>query len=426
MTEILDKLSRLVTARPYVTILVLLAITVLLAAGVTRRAPPTKGADVAFLPPGHPVAEATGDIGELFEESGEISVVTLVFRGEALTPDGLSQMSALIAAIESDSSVRELLARVDPIISPSHVLTDVPEIDDLESVTQEEIDAVLRDYPVIQAALAGLTGTDADGSKVAVANIRLSDTGGEKTQDAERRIHELAVGDDGFLEVSSISPTVVEDEYKEATESGMAPLIGLALLLITALLLLFTRALSDTLLTLAGLVIAIMWVVGAEGWLGPNALGLIGPPSSLTAMVPVIIISLTVNYAIQAVSHYHEQRAAGEPVLQAVRMGFRNVTIPLMLAVVTTIVSLLATLFSPIGVIGDFGIVAGLGVGMSLLVMLTLIPAGRTIIDRRRESRGTLPPALFQAHFPASAGWPSGWGEALRVGRRPTSLLCLR
>ena len=43
--------------------------------------------------------------------------------------------------------------------------------------------------------------------------------------------------------------------------------------------------------------------------------------------------------------------------------------------------------------IGDFGIVAGLGVGISLLVMLTLIPAGRILIDRRREARGTLKPA---------------------------------
>ena len=28
--------------------------------------------------------------------------------------------------------------------------------------------------------------------------------------------------------------------------------------------------------------------------------------------------------------------------------------------------------------------------GMSLMVMLTLVPAGRTIIDRRREARGKL------------------------------------
>ena len=65
----------------------------------------------------------------------------------------------------------------------------------------------------------------------------------------------------------------------------MGPLIGLALLLIAALLLLFTRTLSDMLLTLAGLVFSITWVVGAEGWLGPNALGLIGPPSLYHLMI---------------------------------------------------------------------------------------------------------------------------------------------
>ena len=105
------------------------------------------------------------------------------------------------------------------------------------------------------------------------------------------------------------------------------------------------------------------------------------------------MIGLTVDYAIQTVSHYRERRHAGDAVLPAVRTGLRNVTVPLLLAAVTTIVSLLAGLFSPIGIVGDFGIVAGMGVGLSLIVMLTLIPAGRTILDRRREARGTLRPA---------------------------------
>ena len=129
-------------------------------------------------------------------------------------------------------------------------------------------------------------------------------------------------------------------------------------------------------------------------------------------MVPVIVISLTVDYAIQAVSHYREQRVEGRPVLAAVRNGLRHVTVPLVLAAVTTIVSLLATLFSPIGVIGDFGVVAGLGVGLSLIVMLTLVPAGRTIIDRRRESRGTLKPAR-----PISNALPGIPGAAEALGK---------
>ena len=388
MSRVLDRFSRLVTARPYITLLVLLLLTVVLAAGATRRAPPTEGASVAFLPPGNAIADAVDKLDEFFGEASDVRLVTLVFRGEALTPAGLAQMDSLLDDIVGRPAVGELLAPPDPIIAASSLIEAVAGID-AASVTQAEIDSV-RAVPEIGGVLAALSGTDTDGTLVTVATIRLRDTGDERVAEAERTINKLAAAAEGPLRVSSLSPAVIEDEYKEATESGMAPLIGLALLLIAALILLFLRTLSDLLLTLAGLVLSIIWIVGAEGWLGPNGLGWIGPPSSLTVMVPIILISLTVDYAIQAVSHYRERRAEGETVIHAVQTGLHNVAIPLALAAVTTMASFLSTLFSPISVVGDFGVVAALGVGLSLMVMLTLVPAGRTIIDRRRESRGRL------------------------------------
>lgn len=141
-------------------------------------------------------------------------------------------------------------------------------------------------------------------------------------------------------------------------------------------------------------------------------------------MVPIIIIGLTVDYAIQTVSHYREQRVAGEPVVGAVQMGLRNVTVPLVLAAVTTIVSLLAGLFSPINIIGDFGIIAGLGVGLSLIVMLTLLPAGRTILDRRRETRGTLrQPRLISTAFPGVEGVAEALGKGVTRAPVPYFLI---
>ena len=419
--KILDRLSLLVTARPWITLLVLLIVTVVLAAGADRREPPTEGADLAFLPPGHPIVAATETIENSFANSGDVRVATLVFRGEAFTPGGLTQMSALVDEVARDPAVSGLLVATNPIVAPSSLLQSALGVDGFESVTQPEIDAA-RGAPELQGVFAAIAGTDVDGTPVAIATINLIDTGDDRIVDAERRIGDLATEDEGPLRVSALTPVIIEDEYKEATESGMAPLILLALILITALLLLFTRALSDTLLTLFGLIISIIWIVGAEGWLGPGALGLIGAPSSLTAMVPVILISLTVDYAIQAISHYREQRTAGEPVAEAVRKGLRNVTVPLTLAAVTTMVSLLAGLFSPIGVVGDFGVVAGMGVGLSLIVMLTLIPAGRTIIDRRSEARGTLKPAR-----PISNALPGVPQLAERLGgsvtRRPAPYL---
>ena len=421
MTRVLDRFSWLVTARPYITILVLLVITVGLGAGASLRAEPTEGASLEFLPPGSPYTAAVEELDEFFGEASDVSVVTLVFRGEAFTPDGLSQMDALLDDIIATPRVAELLAPPDPIIAPSLLFETFGAVSDFGSVTQAEIDAKSA-MPELAGAFAAMSGDDSDGTSVTVSTIRLRDTGDERVAEAERAINDLALNSEGPLRISSVSLIVIEDEYKEAIESGMAPLIGLALLLIAGLILLFLRTFSDLLITLTGLVFSLTWIVGAEGWLGPNGLGWIGPPSSLSAMVPIIVISLTVDYAIQAVSHYREQRGEGESVLQAVRIGLRNVAIPLLLAAVTTIASFLSTLFSPIGVIGDFGVVAGLGVGLSLIVMLTLVPAGRTIVDRRREARGTLaPPRSVSSALPGIERAAEMLGKAL--ARRPAPYL---
>ena len=421
MTRVLDKFSWLVTARPYITILVLLVITVGFGAGASLRAEPTEGASLEFLPPGNPYTAAVEELDEFFGEASDVSVVTLVFRGEAFTPDGLSQMDALVDDIIATPGVAELLAPPDPIIAPSLLFETFGGVSDFGSVTQAEIDEISA-MPELAGAFAAMSGDDSDGTSVTVSTIRLRDTGDERVAEAERAINDLALNSEGPLRISSVSLIVIEDEYKEAIESGMAPLIGLALLLIAGLILLFLRTFSDLLITLTGLVFSLTWIVGAEGWLGPNGLGWIGPPSSLSSMVPIIVISLTVDYAIQAVSHYREQRGEGESVIQAVRIGLRNVAIPLLLAAVTTIASFLSTLFSPIGVIGDFGIVAGMGVGLSLIVMLTLVPAGRTIVDRRREARGTLaPPRSVSSALPGIERAAEMLGKAL--ARRPAPYL---
>ena len=419
MGRVLDRLSRLVTARPLITILILVLLTLVLAAGATRRAPPTEGNSVEFLPPGSAVATALVELDEFFGESSDVSVVTLVFRGEALTPGGLAQMDVLLVGIASHPDVAGLMAPTDPIIAPSLVIGSAGL--GAASITQAEIDA-LGSVPEIGGTLDALTGIDTDGTPVAVGTVRLSNTGDERVWGAERTINDLAAASDGPLSVTSVSPIVIEDEYKHATETGMAPLVGLALLLIAGLILLFLRTGSDLLLTLGGLIISVSWIVGAEGWLGPNALGWIGPPSSVSTMVPIIVISLTVDYAIQAVSHYRERRLVGEPVLEAVRTGLNNVGVPIVLAAVTTIASFLSILFSPIGVIGDFGVVAALGVALSLIVMLTLVPAGRTIIDRRREARGKLKePRPVSGALPGIERAAEVFGAAM--ARRPAPYL---
>ena len=142
MTGFLAWISWLVTVRPYVTILVLILITVLLAAGATRRAPVPDTAST--LPDNSAVAEALDELDELFGESGEANVVTLLFRGDAITPSGLSQMDSLISEIISDPAVSPLLVPSNPVLAPSLFVEGVLQVDGFESVDQAQIDSATQ------------------------------------------------------------------------------------------------------------------------------------------------------------------------------------------------------------------------------------------------------------------------------------------
>ncbi len=416
MSRILGTVRKLVVGRPYWTLGVLLLVTVFLGAGSTLRGePPTSRAN---LPQGSAVALALVELEELFGEAAEASVTTVVFRGDVMTPEGLAQIDRLLAQVVTDPEVAPLLVPNDPLFAPSLLVGFALGVTDFGSLTQAEIDAT-RTLPGIGEALDAATSHDHNGDPIGLATVRLVDTADDRILEAERRIHELALASAGPLVVGTVSVAVIEDEIRRGTEEGMAPLVLLACALIAALVFVFMRSAADLALTLGGLVLSIIWVVGVEGWLGPDGLGITGPPNQLTVLVPIIVIALTVDYSIQIVSHYREQRLDGLSVRDSAEIGLRNVSLPLALAAVTTIVSFLTGLFSPIEVVDDFGVVAGLGVGLSLIVMLTLIPAGRAIIDSRREAKGRMsPPPPISAALPGIGVIAGTLGRS--VTRRPT------
>ncbi len=107
------------------------------------------------------------EIDDLFGDSGETSVVTLLFRGEVITPEGLSQMDALINDIVSDPEVGVLLVRSDPVIAPTSIIKALLQVDSFESVTQAKIDST-PGPPEIKAVLSALTGNDTDGTPVSI------------------------------------------------------------------------------------------------------------------------------------------------------------------------------------------------------------------------------------------------------------------
>ena len=420
MSRVLDALSWLVTVRPIATLLVLLAITIVLGAGMTQRAPQAES--TVFLPDDSRVAAGAGKIEMLFGSASGRVTATLIFRGNALTPDGLAQIDRTLHDAVSDPRIEPRLALPNAVASPTLLLAAVLGSGDFAALSQGQIDEAASDLP-----LDRLVGVDQDGDPVAVAYIQLlqdSDGDGDVADDAdavaaaERAIREIAVASGGPLDGGSLSPATIAEDATRGAGSDMTTLMLLALAVIAALLLLFTRSFFDLVLALLGLVLTVIWITGAQGWLGPNGLDVIGRPNTLTTMVPIMLIGLVVDYAIQTFGLFREQRAEGHPAATAVRRGLRAVIIPLSLAAITTIVSFLTNVTSPIPANADFGIVAGLGVAFGLIVMLSLLASARVLRDRRRESRGSLPPAR-----PAARAIPGVGLLGSQLARRPAPFL---
>jgi uncharacterized protein len=155
------------------------------------------------------------------------------------------------------------------------------------------------------------------------------------------------------------------------------------------------RSAADMLLSMAAIVMAILWMFGGAVLLGPGYLEIIGGQNSFTAVIPILLIGLGVDYAIHLTSRYREEVGTGIPVADAVRGAVRNVGGALVLATLTTALGFLTNVMNPLADIRDFGVLAALGIVASFVLMLTFVPAARLLLDRRAERAGRLPAAAL-------------------------------
>jgi uncharacterized protein len=157
------------------------------------------------------------------------------------------------------------------------------------------------------------------------------------------------------------------------------------------------RTVADVALTMATIVMAIIWVNGAAALLGPGILGLIGPMSEIAQIVPVLLIGLGVDYSIHLTSRYREEVAAGAPVDGGITGAVRTVGIALTPATMTTAVGFLTNIVNPVPALRDFGVLAAVGIVAAFVLMLTFVPSVRIMLDRRAETKGALPRAAFHS-----------------------------
>ena len=188
--------------------------------------------------------------------------------------------------------------------------------------------------------------------------------------------------------------SVFPDAIKDWNSSALFPAAG-ALLLVLFLVWTFIdrglrRTTADTVLTLITILLSITWMNGV-GYL------LFRDMSPMAQILPILLIGLGVDYSIHVTSRYREEISGGAGVDDSVRRAIRTVGVALVLATITTAVGFLTNVFNDIPALREFGVLAAVGIAVSFLLMVTFIPAVRTILDRRGVRRGTVEPERLGA-----------------------------
>ncbi|QCS45019.1 MMPL family transporter [Natrinema versiforme] len=179
---------------------------------------------------------------------------------------------------------------------------------------------------------------------------------------------------------------IMGEEIENSMGDSIAIVGPLALLFVVVALLVAYRDLLDIFLGLVGIGAVLLWTFGFMGWAGIDF-------NQMFIAVPVLLIGLSIDYAIHIFMRHREQRQAGgaygaDDTRGSMRVALAGVGVALVLVTATTAIGFLSNLTSPIPPIQEFGIVSAVGIAAALLVFGVLIPALKVELDELLESRG--------------------------------------
>ena len=150
------------------------------------------------------------------------------------------------------------------------------------------------------------------------------------------------------------------------------PLITLVMMV---LLWSFLRSVVGVLVPLATVIISVVWTVATITLLGYSL-------NILTALVPPLLMILTLSYSMYVVSDFLSSTRRGEDGAEILRKS----SLPILLAGLTTAVGFLSLYLSELNAIREFGLFCVIGVVYATAITLTFTPSLLVLLRRRLKT----------------------------------------
>ena len=240
--------------------------------------------------------------------------------------------------------------------------------------------------------------TERSADSTAIVVSHREDVSAEELARAQTRMAAI-VDEEIDGDATVLGDGVIDDELRRSSFDSLAVVGPLAFLFVLLVLLYAYRDVLDVLLGLFGVGLVLVWTFGFMGWAGITF-------NQLFVAVPVLLMGLSIDYAIHVFMRYREERppegaesildsGEGAPagdgersVRAAMGAALGGLTGALALVTLTTATGFLSNVVSDIGPIREFGLVSAVGIVGAFVVFALLIPALKIELDRALESRG--------------------------------------
>ena len=186
-----------------------------------------------------------------------------------------------------------------------------------------------------------------------------------------------------------------------ATWAAVQARLPAILLVLFGVLSLAFRTVRGVLLPVVTIGLAQLWTLALVGYLGR-------PLNAVTVMVPLLLVILGLVYSVHVISAYYDELRStpgGEPPELMLRALGRT-ALPMLLAALTTAISLLAALVTPMRAMREFGWLSLVGILVAYAAAVTVTPALLLAFGRPRGLGASVappPPDWFERLATATA-----------------------
>ena len=182
------------------------------------------------------------------------------------------------------------------------------------------------------------------------------------------------------LSLYQIGMPLVSQALARLTQKDFFSLPPITFALIALVLLVLYRHMLHILLPLVCVALALIWNFGLMAVTGI-------PLSMLTMIVPVFLIAVGTAYCLHIVSEYRRNASRGASGREAAAATFAGITLPTVLATVTTLIGLASLLVNRITAIREFAVFACMGIGSFLVILLSFMPAAMAVMPTQKNTQ---------------------------------------